>query len=321
MTKYCIGIDLGGTFIRFGALDADRQISGIFQLPTPSDGGSDGVVAQMVGGAKQLTDSLGISLGDIVGMGIGSPGPLDISGGVVIDMPNIQGMAGCRLRDRVSDGLDIPAILDNDANAAAYGEYLCGAGKGRCDLVMLTLGTGIGGGIVVDGKVLRGSHEIGAELGHLLVDPGGRQCGCGQKGCLEQYCSATNLARWAREQISHRGRDSTLATVLSETGEVTSRDVCRASKAGDSLASEAWDRAMYYLAVGCVSICRALDPDEIVLGGGMAQGGDDLMNPLMKHFRQLRWTLTQEKTRIVFSVLGNDAGVIGSAGLAWQGLG
>ena len=319
--KYCIGIDLGGTFIKVGLLDANRRLVGTLQLPTPSAGGGRAVVDQIVTGARQIMDSENISPDSVSGVGIGAPGPLDHTGGIVIAMPNVPGMDGLRLRDLVSQGLSLPAVLENDANAAAFGEYICGAGSGAGDMVLLTLGTGVGSGIILDGKVLHGSHGIGGEIGHMIIEPGGEQCGCGQHGCLERYCSATYIARLARRLIEQEGRESSLRPLLERKGVIDAKDIQEACKSGDELAEYVWDNCAYYLSLGCVNICRVLDPDEIVLGGGMAKAGEDLMKPLMKHFRRLHWSLTEPKTKIVFATLGNDAGVIGAAGVAWQAFG
>ena len=316
MAKCCIGIDLGGSFIKFGVLDADRRPCGTVQLPTPTDRGADGVVEQMVAGVESLMDSPGVSKGDVLGVGIGSPGPLAISEGVILAMPNIPGMDNCRIRDRVSDALGLPAVLENDANAAAYGEFLCGAGAGVQNMVMLTLGTGIGGGVIIDGNVLHGAHEIGAELGHMIVQPAGRHCGCGQRGCLEQYASATFLAKEARRKIEQEGAQSTLSRILERNGDITSKDIVEAAGGGDAFAAQAWDEAMQYLAVGCVNLCRIFDPDKIVLSGGMTGAGEALMRPLSEHFAKLHWKLTDAKTRIEIAALGNDAGFIGAAGVA-----
>lgn len=317
MSKFCIGIDLGGTFIKFGLLDENYQASEIFQLSTPVNRGCRGVEEQMVAGAKQLMQRRSLTGADVLGIGIGAPGPLNIDKGVVIAMPNIPGMENCPLRDTVAKGVGVRAVLENDANAAAFGEFIAGAGKGVRDMVMLTLGTGVGSGIVVDGKVLHGAHHIGAEFGHMVVEPGGEKCGCGQVGCLERYCSATYLALRAQKQIE-QGRASTLKGVLEKNGKLTSRDVNEASKAGDELAAEVWDQAMKYLAVACVNITRILDPDEIVLAGGMVNAGDDLMVPLRKHYQAMHWSLTPILSPVVIATLGSDAGVIGAAGVAWE---
>ena len=317
MSRYCIGVDLGGTFIKFGLLDGENTPSKPFQLPTPPDHGAEGVVAQMIAGARQLMQREGLSADDVGAIGIGAPGPLDLEAGIVIGMPNIPGMANAPLRDKLSEALGIPGVLENDANAAAYGEYICGAGKSASNMVLLTLGTGVGSGIVLDGRVMHGSHGIGAELGHMIIEADGEPCGCGQRGCLERYCSATYVARYATQRIE-QGAESSLTDVLAENGELTAKDINQARQAGDALATEVWDRGASYLALACVNVCRVLDPDEIVLTGGLTRAGDDLMTPLQRHYDRLRWSLTPRQTTIEFSTLGPDAGVIGAAGVAWQ---
>ena len=321
MAKVCVGIDLGGTFIKYALLDKNMSVRGAFQLPTPAASGPDSVIKTMVSGATELLDREGISVGDVVGVGIGSPGPLDLAAGVVIGMPNISGFVNIRLRDRIRDGLGIQTVLENDANVAALGEYLCGSGKGTDVMVMLTLGTGVGGGIIIAGQMIRGAHGIGAETGHMIIESEGRPCPCGQRGCLEQYASASALARYARRLIEQDRRKSSLTDLLTEKGDLDAADVNKARRAGDALAAEVWDRSIRYLAVGCVSIARLLDPDLIVLGGGLAKAGDDLLEPVRRHFSRLNWTIDKQKTALVLASLGNDAGVIGAAGAAWKQFG
>ena len=313
MTRYCIGIDLGGTYIKFGLLDEQRRGGELRQLNTPA--GGQAVVEQMVRGAESLLAERGVKHEDVLGVGIGSPGPLDLHRGVIIDMPNIEGMRNLPIRDLVSERLSLPAVLDNDANCAAFGEHLCGGGSGK-DLVLLTLGTGVGSGIIVDGRLLHGAHGVGSEFGHMLVDPGGELCNCGQRGCLERYCSATFIAHRATRMIQE-GRNGLLAAVLKQKGDINSLDIEHAATAGDELATEIWDGAAYYLAVGCVNIARALDPDEILLGGGLAKAGAALLEPVRKHFAALHWKLTDRLTHIDLARLGNDAGTLGAAGVAW----
>ncbi len=320
MAKSCIGIDLGGTFIKFCLVDENRRASKTFQLPTPGDG-AKGVVAQMAAGVRQLMQEHRLSPADIVGVGIGSPGPLDMPNGVILAMPNISGMDNCPLRDMVSKATGLRAVLENDANAAAYGEFICGAGEGTRNMVLLTLGTGVGGGVVVDGRVVHGSHSMAGELGHMIIVPGGEPCGCGQKGCLEQYCSATFIAKRTVRKLRESGCESSLKATLAAKGTLDARDISEAAAAGDEFAARIWDEAVRYLALGCVNICHIFDPDEIVLGGGMASAGEKLLKPVMQHFRDLHWKLTEPKTRIELARLGNDAGATGAACVAWARFG
>ncbi len=318
-SRYCIGIDLGGTYVKFVLLDEKTQASGIFQLETPQ--GRDGVVAQMINGARKLLVDQGVSHDQVVGVGIGSPGPLDIETGTLISLANLPGLENLPIRDVVSAGLDLPAVLENDANAAAYGEFLCGSGKGTRHMVLLTLGTGVGSGIIIDGKLLHGAHGIGGELGHMIVEPSGQLCGCGQVGCLECYGSAVNVAQIAADRIEKDGRTGLLAAVLKQTGSITSQEICETAAAGDEFAKEIWSEAVRHIALACVSISRIFDPDKIIIGGGMAKSGDFLLKPVSRQFNKLHWRLTDVKTKIRLAKLGNDAGAIGAAGVAWSAFG
>ncbi|NQU75537.1 MAG: ROK family protein [Planctomycetes bacterium] len=349
MSEYCIGIDLGGTFIKLVVLAVDedgnkKRFLGITQRPTPSSHG-DQIVAEMIRGVKNLLAEQNIDSSDVLGVGIGAPGPLNCSRGVIINAPNIPGLAGLPLRDLVGRGLNLPAVLENDANAAALGEFMFGAAKGARSLAMLTLGTGVGGGIIVDGKILHGSHDSAGEIGHIIVETDGLPCNCGQRGCLEQYASAKFIARQAvialRGQSQKNttgcddpaagagqagrkgtiGQTGALAKTLAEKGDLDAADVNAARKAGDPLAERLWDSAARHLAIACVSLQRVLDCDMIVLAGGLAKAGDDLLDPVRRHFSQLDWRMTEDRPRLVIAALGSDAGVIGAAAVAWQAFG
>lgn len=321
MAKYCIGIDLGGTFIKTALMEINgsaRRFFGIGQTPTPLGGGE--IVEAMVNAANRLMTAEGIDRDDVIGVGIGSPGPLDTKAGVIVGAMNLPGLKGVPLRDEVSKGLCLPAVLENDANAAALGEYLFGAGRDADTLAMLTLGTGVGGGIIVHGMIHHGAHDFGAECGHIIVQPGGRQCTCGQRGCLEQYSSASFLARRAAEAVE-AGRPSSLTDVLASKGSLDAADVNAARHAGDELAAEIWDDAARYLAQACVTLMRVLDTDQIVLAGGLTKAGDDLLTPVRRHVAEMDWKMTDLMCRIEIAQLGNDAGVVGAAGVAWQAFG
>ncbi len=322
MSELCIGIDLGGTFIKLAVVqcrDSGWQVLAQTQVPTPTDS-ADALAGAMIEGANLLMAGLNADLANVVGVGIGAPGPLDRAKGCIVNAPNLPHLAGFLLRDRLADALGIPAALENDANAAALGEYLAGAGREHNSLIMLTLGTGVGGGIVLDGQIWHGSHDFAGEVGHMIVQPDGLPCNCGQRGCLEQYASATFLAKRATEAIEARpsGANGPLSAILAEEGQIDAADVNAARKAGDPIAAAIWDDAARHLAIVCVSLARLFDGDLIVLAGGLSKAGDDLLTPLRAHYADHNWTLTPPMTPIAIAALGSDAGVIGAAGVAWQ---
>ncbi len=320
MTRYFIGIDLGGTYTKFVVLDEQRRWGEVLELPTPRDGAAGEIVAQIADGARKAARAAGAPLEQVDGVGLGSPGPLKPSAGIVLDSPNIPALKNTPLRDMVARELSLPTVLENDANAAAYGEYICGAGVEARIMVLLTLGTGIGSGIIMDGEIFHGAHEIGAEIGHMIIVPQGLRCGCGQNGCLERYCSATYMAENTARALQETSTKSTLRKVMEEKGDIDSLDIQRAAEAGDAFAERMWEQAAYYLAVGCVNICRIFDPDKIVLAGGMARAGQTLINPLIEHFARLNWSMTDVATEIITAELGPDAGAIGAAGVAQKQL-
>jgi glucokinase len=314
---YCVGIDLGGTNLKAGLLDEQARVLCKFSVPTGADKGADQVLDNIAGAAERAISEAGISREEVIGIGIGSPGPLSHRSGIVINPGNIPCLQDVPMRDMIGKRTGLRTTLENDANAAAWGEFWAGAGKDVNDLVMFTLGTGVGGGIISDGKLLRGFFENGAELGHVFVQPGGRACSCGQRGCLEAYSSAYNLARWAEELIAE-GRESALKQKVEAGQMLMAEDVEQAAQAGDELAYYVWDRVCYYLAVASVTMQHVTNPQRIVMAGGLIAAGDALLRPIRKYFHELTWQLFDDAPEIAFATLGNDAGFIGAAGRAWD---
>ena len=322
MGDCCIGIDVGGTFTKLALVvggDERRSLLGVTEVPTPAKR-CDRLIAAIVDAAKGLMGEHGIGRSDVLGVGLGLPGTLDRERGVVINSPNLPDMAGVAVGDRIGEGLNLPTVLENDGNAAALGEFLYGAGRDAGPLIMLTLGTGVGGGIVTDGKIFHGSHNFAAEIGHMIVQPDGLACKCGQRGCLEQYSAAGCLAGRAEAAVRD-GRQSRLTGVLAEKGHIDAADVNAARKANDALAVEVWDAAVRYLAIACVSLERILDCDVIVLAGGLTKAGDDLMTPLRKYHAEFNWQMADVVPPITIADLGGNAGVMGAAGVARQTFG
>ncbi len=319
MKTLCVGVDVGGTFVKFGLVDsAGRTVGEVSSLPTPSHPQPDDLVALIARGVKQLIEENKHSRERILAVGLGAPGPLSVKRGVLLQLPNLPTLKNFPLRDRVAEAVGLPSCLENDANAAAYAEYLCGAGRDAEDMVMLTLGTGIGGGVIRGGAILHGANEMGGELGHIIVHPGGRPCPCGQKGCLEQYGSAGNLAKYTAQRIVEKRPKSVLTDQLDRGETIDAKVINDARRSGDAFAREVWEEMAYALAVGCVNFCRIFDPDRIVLAGGITQAGENLLEPIRRHFRTLNWTMLETKTTLAIASLGSDAGAIGAAGVAWK---
>lgn len=316
MPAHCtIGIDLGGTNIKGGVCAEDGTLLVHHSIETQADAGFEHVFARIVGLVDELLRRSSLSKADVLGVGIGAPGPLSHADGVIHNAPNLPGWVNIPLRERLSEVTQLPVVLENDANAAAFGEFVAGAGKEVSSLVMLTLGTGIGGGIVLDGRLWRGCDDCAAEIGHTVIVPGGRPCPCGQEGCLERYASAHAAAERLVEAVQ-AGEESSLRSDIQSGEPLDARDVQRAAEQGDQLAARIWDETCYYLALGCINIERVLGPELIVLTGGLTNAGERLLSPVRAHFHKLRWKLTLPSLEIVIAALGAEAGTIGAAALA-----
>lgn len=313
--RYTIGIDLGGTNIKAGVLDADGKLIYRCSIETHADRGFEDVFARLVQLVDDAVRAAGLRKGEIAAIGYGTPGPLSHKEGIVCASPNLPGWENIPLKARFSEATGLPVTLDNDANVAAYGEFIAGAGRGLRDMVLLTLGTGIGGGIILNGELLRGALDNAAEIGHMIVVADGRPCPCGQRGCLERYGSANAVAERFVEALQ-AGEESSLRGRVEAGETLTSVDIARAAHAGDALAARIWDETCVYLAIACVNIQHVLNPECVVLAGGLIGAGDQLLRPVREHFRRQAWQIAQDHPRIEFATLGDDAGIIGAAALA-----
>jgi glucokinase len=317
MEKRYIGIDLGGTNIKAGVITETGAIVSKASVATGS--GPQQVVERMIHAAQQAVTEGRLQMQDIEAIGIASPGPLSSEQGIVIRSANLPGWQNVPVRDMISQALNRPAFLENDAKSAAYGEFTAGAGADETitNFILITLGTGVGGGIIYHGRLIRGMSDSAAEIGHMIVNPDGEVCGCGQRGCLELYASASRTGKYAQHLLAIApSRASSLRALLEAGVTIGSREVAEHAKMGDELADEVWDRACRYLALACVNAARWLDPQMLALAGGMAGAGDFLLERVKKHFADLNWKMTETKMKIVLATLGNDAGMIGAAALA-----
>lgn len=312
---FFLGIDLGGTNIKSGVVDdLGRPVSSV-SVETNADRGPDAGIATLAQAGHLAVHASGLGWDDVVAVGLGSPGVMDIPAGMLTDPPNLPGWNDLPIRQRLAEALRKPTVLQNDANAAAFGEYWVGAGRKTRSLVMFTLGTGIGCGIVAEGQILEGRHSHGGECGHIVIQmENGRLCSCGAYGHLEAYASATALVKRAEEALEY-DRDSLLLEAQ-ERGTLTSRAVSEAAERGDVLARRLMRETARYLAVGAVCLMHTIDPDIVLFGGGMIAAGPSLLNDIRTEVRALAFPIPAERTRIEYAQLGGDAGFIGAAACA-----
>jgi glucokinase len=315
VARYTIGFDVGGTNIEAGICDESGTLVVRRSIKTEAQRGFEHVFERMVALVDSVLGDGGLPRADVLALGIGAPGPLSHAEGVIYHAPNLPGWHDIPLRQRLSDATGLVVTLENDANAAAFGEFIAGAGKDVRDMAMLTLGTGIGGGIVLDGRLWRGRYDSAAEVGHTVIVPGGRPCPCGQRGCLERYGSANAVAERLIEAVE-AGEPSALKARIEAGESIDARDVLRALDAGDALAARVWDETCYYLALAAVNLQHLLNPELVVLAGGLSKAGERLLTPVRARFEELRWKIAPDAPQIVLATLGTDAGIIGAAALA-----
>ncbi|MGC8846538.1 MAG: ROK family protein, partial [Candidatus Hydrogenedens sp.] len=264
----------------------------------------------------ELMDKEGLTTQDILSVGIGTPGPMNWQTGIVYSPPNLPGWHNVPLADEMRKRLNVPCYIENDANAACFGEYWLGAGQGCDCIAVLTLGTGVGGGIVVFKKLLRGIDGTAGELGHLKVQRDGRLCGCGSKGCLEAYASVTGMVRTAQEEIE-KGKKTILTEIChNNIHTITGKMIFQAVEKGDALAREVFHETAVWLGLGIASIVNMLNPERVILCGGMISAGNVLFNPVRETVMKNAFEVPAKRCEIVPAGLGEDSGVIGCAGCA-----
>jgi len=311
MSKYVFGVDIGGTTIKLGLFTVEGELIEKFAIDTDiSDEGSK-LLPDTAKAILTKLEEKSLTIADVVGVGVGIPGPVDDHGVVLIGV-NINWAKPVAVKETLSQLLGIPVYVTNDANIAALGEMWLGAAKGAHSAIMYTLGTGVGGGIIVDGKVINGTNGAGGEIGHLVAVPeGGASCGCGKTGCLETVTSATGIVRIAKEKLAETDIQSTLQSIEN----VKAKDVFDAAKAGDALALEIVDRVGYYLGLSAANLAGTTDPEQFIFGGGVSYAGEILLNAIRKYYVKYAFASVKD-TPFVIATLGNDAGIIGGAYLA-----
>lgn len=311
--KYYIGIDLGGTNIVAAVVDENYNIVTKASTKTNRPRPAEAIADDMAAMAIKAVEDAGLTMEQIEWVGVGTPGIANSSTGIVEFSGNL-GFENTPLADYIRKHIDKPVYVENDANAAAYGEYLAGAAKGAKNAVCITLGTGVGGGIIIDGKIYAGSNYGGAEIGHMVIGLDGPQCTCGRKGCFEVYSSATGLIRMTKEKME-LDPDSKMHAITAERGgKVSARTAFDAMREGDASAKEVVDFYIKALAAGITNTINIFQPDVLCIGGGVCNEGDPLLLPMKAIVEQENFTRNSPKNaKIVIAELGNDAGLIGAA--------
>ncbi|MEI7542805.1 MAG: ROK family protein [bacterium] len=313
--KYVIGIDLGGTNVVAVLVNTSGKVKSYVDFPTQATKGSEFIINNMAENVKALVKKSGLTMKDIWRVGIGSPGPLDSKKGIIMGAVNLPGWKYVKLKETMEKLLGVGVGVDNDANCAVYGEQWAGAAKGASNVVGLTLGTGVGGGIIIDSKLVRGTNYNAAELGHTSLNPDGKVCKCGAKGCFEQYASATAVAEAARVAIRAGARSIMTELVKGDISKITSKTVYEAMVQKDKTAIAVWAEFIKYLAAGVANQVNGLNPEVIVIAGGLINAGDELFTPLKEAVRKQTFALTFSAVKIVPAKLGALAGAIGAAGI------
>jgi glucokinase len=312
---YYLGIDLGGTNMKAGVVDDKGRALSFVHMETEAERGPEEGLGRLAEVGRRAVEASGLSWDDIEAVGLGSPGTMDIREGMLLDPPNLPGWVNWPIREKLSGRLGKPLVLQNDANAAAYGEYWVGAGRAMESVVLFTLGTGIGCGIVDNGRIIEGRHSHGAECGHMIIQmENARLCSCGRYGHLEAYASATSLVKRALEALVHESSPP-LRKALAED-RLTSRAISEAAEAGDPLSRRLMRETARYLAVGAVSLMHTIDPDVILFSGGMIAAGPSFLEAIRGDIRSMAFPIPAAKTQVEYAELGGEAGVIGAAGCA-----
>ena len=312
---YTIGIDLGGTNIAAGLVSEEKKLIAKKSIPTLPQRGADEIIRDMAQLALSLLSENGLTESDAAAIGIGAPGTVDRENGVIVYCNNLP-FYHTGLREAFAAYTRIPVFCANDADAAALGEIHAGAAAGCSSAVMITLGTGVGGGIIIDRHIVSGFNGAGGELGHMVIVHGGVPCSCGRRGCWEAYSSATGLIRMTKEAME-KHPDSTLWTLAPTLEAVDGKTAFDAMRAGDAAAKKVVDEYASLLAAGLVNVINIFQPEVLLLGGGIANQGQLLIDLLMPHIIRERYSRDVPQTQIRPAVLGNDAGIIGAAMLSF----
>ncbi|MBL4930415.1 ROK family protein [Clostridium paridis] len=310
MKDYVVGVDLGGTKISCAISDLKGRVIAQSTIPTLAEEGENAVLDRIIKSIDTVITEAKVKTNEVKAIGIGSPGPLDSKKGIIITTPNLP-FKDFDLVKPIVDYFSIPVYLDNDANVAAIGEFMFGAGKGTENMIYITVSTGVGGGAILNGKIFRGSTCNALEVGHTTVFPGGPRCGCGNIGCLEAVSSGTAIGRRANEAVN-----SKVETSLRNYEKVTSYEVFKEAEKGDAVSQKILDEALTYLGIGVANIIASFDPEKVIIGGGVSKGGDIVFKKVQEVVNERCFKVMSDNCKIEPAGLGTEAGVIGALALA-----
>lgn len=313
-----IGIDLGGTTVKFAIMTAEGEIQQKWSIKTNILDDGNHIVPDIVESVNHHLDLYQLDKERVIGIGMGTPGTVDQASGTVQGAFNLNWREARPVRDEIEAGTGFKVTIDNDANSAALGEQWRGAGDNEPEVAFLTLGTGVGGGLIHEGKLIHGTSGAAGEVGHVIVEPYGYQCTCGNKGCLEQYASATGVVHLAHDLADAYMGTSELKQMVDNGDEVTSKIVFDLAKKNDFLANEVVNKVAYYLGLATANLANTLNPSKIVIGGGVSAAGSFLLERVEKEFQNFAFKTTRDVTELRLAQLGNDAGAYGAASLALQ---
>lgn len=310
--KWIVGVDLGGTTTKLAFLTTSGELLKKWEIPTDNSDEGRNITGNIAKAINEKLASLGENKNRLIGIGMGAPGPVDYENGVILNVVNLGWKENYPLKEQLEVTTALPAAIENDANCAALGEMWKGAGGGAKDLVCVTLGTGVGGGVIIGGNIVQGCNGAAGEIGHITAVPnGGAPCNCGKNGCLETVASATGIVRLATKEIL-KGE---LAEKQAANGKITAKDVFDSARNGDQMAVKVLDEVTFHLGLVLANIGNTLNPQKIVIGGGVSKAGDILLNSVKQQFNQFAFSSVKKSTELALATLGNDAGVIGAAWL------
>jgi len=314
--QWITGVDLGGTTTKIAFITMGGEIVHKWEIPTDNSNEGQNITTNIAAAIDEKVAQLGETKDKLVGIGMGAPGPVDYETGIILNVVNLGWKDNYPLKDSLEAASSLPAAIENDANCAALGEMWKGAGNGAKDLVCVTLGTGVGGGVIANGNIVQGINGAAGEIGHITSIPtGGAPCNCGKTGCLETVASATGIVRLAMIELNKNESSSELSKLFVKNGKITAKDVFDSARNGDQLAKKVLEEVSFHLGFVLANIANTLNPEKIVLGGGVSKAGNILLESVNENFAKFAFSAVRDSTDLALATLGNDAGVLGAAWL------